>query len=101
MSLALLKTLGFTRGQLVSAVAWQATTVAMIGVAIGLPLGIALGHWLWILFAHNISAVPHPTVSIATMAAVLVGRWCLANLAALLPAYRASRTSTAWLLQAD
>jgi hypothetical protein len=56
--LALLKTLGFTRGQLAATVAWQASVAAVIGVVIGVPAGIALGRWLWDLFARAIFAVP-------------------------------------------
>jgi hypothetical protein len=41
--LAVLKTLGYTRRQLASAVAWQASATALIGVVIGVPLGIAVG----------------------------------------------------------
>ena len=44
--LALLKTLGFTQRQLAAAVAWQASVSALIGVAIGAPVGIILGRWL-------------------------------------------------------
>ena len=88
-------------GRNAAAVSWQATAVGVIGVVIGVPLGIGLGHSLWQLFARDISAVPEVTVSVVAMAAVIVGALVLANLAAAVPAYRASRTSTAWLLQAD
>ena len=50
--LALLKTLGFTQRQLASAVAWQASLIGVIGVVVGIPIGIVLGRWLWILFAR-------------------------------------------------
>ena len=60
--LALLKTLGFTRRQLAATVAWQASLVAVIGTIVGAPLGVVLGRWLWVLFAHEIYAVPDPTV---------------------------------------
>ena len=43
--LAILKSLGFVRGQVSAAVAWQATTVALLALAVGLPLGVALGRW--------------------------------------------------------
>jgi ABC-type lipoprotein release transport system permease subunit len=66
-----------------------------------LPLGIALGHWLWVFFAHNISAVPHTTLSVAAIATVAAGALVLANIAAAIPARQAARTSTSWLLQAD
>jgi hypothetical protein len=99
--LALLKTLGFTRRQLLATIAWQATAVAIVGVVIGVPLGIALGHWLWVLFAHNISAVPHTTVSVTAILAVIAGALALANLAAAVPARQAAHTPTSWLLQAD
>ena len=60
--LALLKTLGFTHRQLAAVVAWQASVAAVVGIVVGVPVGIVLGRWLWILFAHQIFAVPRPTV---------------------------------------
>ena len=39
--LALLKTLGFTQGQLATAVAWQASVAATVGIIVGVPAGIA------------------------------------------------------------
>ena len=62
---ALLKALGFTQRQLAATVAWQSSVSAAVGVIFGLPLGIALGRWLWTLFARGISAVPDPTVPVA------------------------------------
>ena len=49
--LGLLKTFGFTRRQLAVTVAWQASVAAIIGIVVGVPFGIALGRWLWDLFA--------------------------------------------------
>ena len=71
---ALLKTLGFTRGQLAGAVAWQSTVIAVIGLVIGVPVGIAAGRWLWLLFAHELSAVPDPTVPAGSIALAGLGR---------------------------
>ena len=39
--LAILKTLGFTHGEVGRTVAWQATTLAAVTLAVGVPLGIA------------------------------------------------------------
>ena len=39
--LALLKSLGFTQAQLTTTVAWQASVIALIGVVVGVPLGVA------------------------------------------------------------
>jgi len=52
--IALLKTLGFTSRQLAVAVAWQASVAAIVGIILGVPVGIALGRWLWDLFARSI-----------------------------------------------
>ena len=43
----LLKALGFVRAQLAAIVFWQAATVAMVGVAVGVPLGLATGRAIW------------------------------------------------------
>src|SRR5207249_552311 len=47
--LAVLRTLGFTSGQLSQTVAWQATTLALVALVLGLPLGVAAGRWAWTL----------------------------------------------------
>jgi hypothetical protein len=99
--LALLKTLGFTHRQLASAVAWQATTTALIGVVVGLPLGIAIGRQLWTLFARSIYAVPDPTVPALSVLMVGIGTVLFANLVAVLPGRFAARTPAALALRAE
>ena len=99
--LALLKTLGFTRRQLVATVEWQASVTAVIGGLIGVPLGIILGRWLWTLFAGQIYAVPQPTVPVLSVALVALGAVVLSNVVATVPGFVAARTPTALLLRAD
>lgn len=99
--LALLKTLGFTHRQLASAVAWQATTTALIGVVVGLPLGVVIGRQLWTLFAQSIYAVPDPTVPLLSVLMVGVGTVVFANLVAVLPGRSAARTPAALALRAE
>jgi putative ABC transport system permease protein len=98
---ALLKTLGFTRGQLAAAVAWQSTTIAVIGLVIGVPAGIAAGRWLWLAFAHELSAVPDPVVPAGSIAVAVLAALVLANLVAALPGRAAARTPAAIVLRAE
>ncbi|HVA07893.1 MAG TPA: FtsX-like permease family protein [Acidimicrobiales bacterium] len=99
--LALLKTIGFVRRQLASAVAWQATVAATVGIVIGIPLGLVVGRMLWDLFARQINAVPYPTVSVPSVVVVAAGTVLLANLVAAIPARTAARTPTALLLREE
>ena len=99
--LALFKTLGFTRRQLLAVVAWQASVAAVIGVLVGVPLGIAVGRWLWVLFADQIHAVPHPTVPVPTVLLIALGALVLANVVAAIPGRIAAHTPTAFLLRAE
>jgi len=99
--LALLKTLGFTRRQLAATVAWQASLVAVIGTIVGAPVGVVLGRWLWVLFAHEIYAVPDPTVSVVSVVFVALGALVLANLVAFFPGRVAGRTQTALMLRTE
>ena len=99
--LALLKTLGFTQRQLATAVAWQASVAAITGVVAGVPAGIALGRWLWDLFARDIYAVPEPSVPGFQVVVVALGALVLANLAAAIPGRIAARTPTALVLRAE
>ena len=99
--LALLKSLGFTKRQLASAIAWQASVAVGIGCVIGIPLGIALGRFLWDLFVRQINAVPDPTIPATSIVLIGVGALILANLVAAVPGRIAARTPTAQLLRSE
>ena len=99
--LAMLKTLGFTRRQLAATTAWQASTAAAIGTIVGVPIGILLGRWLWILFAHGIHAVPDATVPTISIVLVALSTLVLANVVALFPGRIAARTRIALLLRSE
>jgi ABC-type antimicrobial peptide transport system permease subunit len=99
--LALLKTLGFVRRQLAAAVRWQSSIAVTIGVVIGVPVGILLGRILWDLFAHEIDAVPAPSVPGVAIILIVVGALVLANVVAGIPGRMAARTSTALVLREE
>jgi ABC-type lipoprotein release transport system permease subunit len=99
--LALLKSLGFTRRQLASAIAWQASVAVGIGCVIGIPLGLALGRFLWDLFVRQINAVPDPTIPTVSVVLIGVGAVILANLVAAVPGRIAANTPTAQLLRSE
>jgi hypothetical protein len=98
---ALLKAFGFTQFQLASAVSWQASVAAVIGIVFGVPIGIVAGRWLWILFARAIYAVPCPSVPVLDVVVIALGTLVLANVAALIPGRMAARTPTALVLRAE
>ena len=99
--LALLKTLGLTRRQLAATVAWQSTVAVAVGALIGVPLGIALGRYLWNLFAREISVIPEPSVPVPVVLLVVAGALAAANLVAAFPGRAAARVPAATLLRAE
>jgi ABC-type antimicrobial peptide transport system permease subunit len=97
----LLKSLGFVRRQVAAAVCWQATTVALVGIAIGAPIGIAAGKVLWRVFATNFGVVPVPVVQPLLLAALVTGVLAAANVLAVVPALLAARSHPGQLLRAE
>jgi ABC-type lipoprotein release transport system permease subunit len=95
----LLKALGFVNGQVAATVAWQATTVAMVGIVIGVPLGILIGRVTWSAFASNLGFVPVSIVQGWLLAALIAGILVAANLLAALPALAARRFQAGQLLR--
>jgi FtsX-like permease family len=97
----LLKVLGFVRYQVAAVVSWQATTVALIGIAAGVPLGIAGGKVVWRVFATNFGVVPLTVVEALPVAALAIGVLTAANVLAFLPALLAAGSRPAQLLRAE
>ncbi len=86
---AVLKSLGFAARQLASTVSWHATTIAVLGLAVGVPLGIIGGRLAWALFAAKLDVISEPAVPLSQLALVAVVTVVVANLAAAVPARRA------------
>jgi FtsX-like permease family len=99
--MGLLKAVGFVSRQVGATVYWQATTVTLVGLVVGVPVGIALGRVIWRAFALNVGVVPDAVVDLWVIvglgAAVLVG----ALLLAIGPALAAARARPARLLRVE
>ncbi len=98
---AVLRALGLTPRQAGACVAWQATVIGVVAVAIGLPVGVLVGRQMWRLIAGSLSFVyvgPFaPGPMLIAVPAVLVA---MALLAAW-PARMTSRIRTAEALRRE
>jgi ABC-type antimicrobial peptide transport system permease subunit len=74
---------------------------ALVGVAIGIPLGVAAGRLLWNAFARTIFVVPEPSVPALAVLVVAVASLALAAVVAVLPGLAASRIPIAEALRAE
>jgi hypothetical protein len=97
----LLKVLGFVRYQVAAVVSWQATTVALVGIVAGVPLGIAAGRVVWRGFATNFGVVPLTVVNVLLIATLAFGVLAAANVLAFFPALLATRSRPAQLMRAE
>jgi ABC-type antimicrobial peptide transport system permease subunit len=98
---AILRTIGFVRRQVSAAVAWQATTVVLVGLLVGVPLGLAAGRWSWSLVADQLGVAFRPVVPVGVIALGVVGSLVLANAVAALPGLVAARTRPAEALRTE
>jgi predicted lysophospholipase L1 biosynthesis ABC-type transport system permease subunit len=98
---AILRTIGFVRRQVSAAVAWQATTVVLVGLLVGVPVGLAAGRWSWSLVADQLGVAFRPIVPVGVIALGVVGSLVLANAVAALPGLLAARTRPAEALRTE
>jgi hypothetical protein len=99
--LAVLKTLGFVRRQISATLAWQATTLAVMALLLGLPLGVAAGRWTWVLVAHGLESPAGPVTPTVALLLVVPITLAAANAAAALPGRSAARTRPAVVLRSE
>jgi ABC-type lipoprotein release transport system permease subunit len=89
--LAILRTLGFSSGQLVGSLLWQASGLVAVGLLLGIPIGVVAGRDLWSVFAGQMSVVSRPDIPVPLITALIVAALLVANAAAILYASGARR----------
>jgi hypothetical protein len=99
--LAILKTLGFVRRQVLAAVAWQASIIVAIALVVGLPLGVGLGRFAWNVFAEDLGVLPEAVVPVAATLLIVPATIVLANLIAAIPGRMAARAQPGLALRAE
>ncbi len=98
---AVLRALGADRRCVGHAVHWQATALAVVPMALGIPLGLLVGSLVFRAFVDRIGAVPDPTTPLLLLVGVAVGFVVLANVVGLIPARRARRVAPALVLRSE
>ncbi len=99
--LAVLRALGFTRHQSRVAIAWQATLLAIVGLVIGIPLGIATGRLIWRSLADTFPVVYVPPLALLAVLVIVPTALVIANLLAAGPAHAATRIRPAEALRTE
>jgi len=99
--LAILKAMGFTRGDTGRAVAWQSTTFVAIALAIGIMGGAVAGRWLWTVYANGLGIIAEPRIPAAVDLAIVPFGILIANGIALIPGRVAARSRPALVLRTE
>jgi len=99
--LAVLKTLGFDRRQVRTAVSSLATTLLVGALVVGIPMGVVAGQWSWRLFAGQLGVLPTTVIPVLVIVAIVPVTLVLTDLVASGPAWAASRTNPATVLRSE
>ena len=99
--LAVLKTLGFSRGQVRTTIAWQATTLGLLGVLVGLPVGVFVGIQIWRRMAESLGVALTTRIPLLPLLALIPLALLLVNVIAFLPARAAARLRPAAALRSE
>ena len=98
---AVLKTLGFTKGQVRVTVATHATTVVLVGAVVGVPLGVVVGRVIWRAVADGLGVAADPTWPVLGILLLVPAALLVVNSLAALPASTAARTRPAIVLRSE
>jgi ABC-type antimicrobial peptide transport system permease subunit len=99
--LAVMQAVGFTARQVLGSVGVQATTIALVGLMTGIPIGLALGRTAWRLTARALGVAAPPALPRLGLVALGVLTLLVVNLLALGPGWRAHRAPPGPPLRAE
>ena len=81
--------------------AWQATALVGVAVAMGVPAALLLGISTWGRFAAGLGVAPAVVVPAVGLLAIAAGAFVVANLIAIGPARAAARVRPALVLRSE
>jgi ABC-type lipoprotein release transport system permease subunit len=98
---AVLRALGMTRTQSRAVVGTQATVLALTGLVIGVPLGVALGRTVWRYVADTTPLVYVPPIALLALLLVIPIALVAANMLAAWPGHRAASLRVSHVLRTE
>jgi ABC-type lipoprotein release transport system permease subunit len=99
--LAVLRAMGMRPRQSAACIFWQAMTVALVALAIGVPLGIVLGRLSWRWVANSTPLLYVPPLAVLAIVIAIPAAIVLANALAAYPARRAAGVRPAEVLRTE
>ena len=99
--LATLRALGMTRGGARSILAMQGTAVALIGLTVGIPLGVAVGRNGWRLITSRVPLSFVGPIALVSILVLVPAALAIVNLLAVWPGHAAARLRPAEVLRAE
>jgi ABC-type lipoprotein release transport system permease subunit len=99
--LAILRTLGFTRGQIRRTAAWQAGTITGAALVIGIPVGLLCGRIAWQVFAGHLGITVVLEIPVWQFAVVIPAALALAVAIAMVPGESAARAQPTRVLRGE
>lgn len=99
--LATLRSLGMTPRQTQGCIVWQATTIAALGLVVGVPLGLIAGDAAWFAITDPIGVATDTDRPVLLYVATGCSALLVAGIAALAPGRRAGRLRPADGLRGD
>ena len=98
---AVLRAIGFTRRMSATMVVTQGTSIGLVGLVVGLPVGFAIGRGAWAWVSSQVPLVYASPLWVTLIVVLIPGVLIAANLIAAWPAHRASRLQPAEILRTE
>jgi ABC-type antimicrobial peptide transport system permease subunit len=98
---AVFKTVGFVRRQIAGVVAWQASSIGIVALLVGIPLGIAAGRLAWTVVASGIGTSSSAVVPVVAIAVLVPAVLIVVNLLAGMPGWSAARVAPAQAMRSE
>lgn len=99
--LGIVRSLGFVGTDVIRAITAQSTTLVVVGLLIGLPVGVIAGRVAWGLVAGGLGVVVQPYVPAIALGALVLGALLAGVLLAVVPGRAAARQPVAASLRAE